>query len=436
MTTLHRGADARQPDRATDEEPSVDTARDLAPAGYPPEWDDVAPLDPRDLALMCGGRTDHVGEVDTSDSVTILVTASSRRATKRWRVGDDGSPVLDGYDAGYRYATRTASVACIEDLAALLDRLARMPRCLVIRGAPREGVVGTVGRRLLHDDPTRGDASRYVDVPRRWVAHDLDRVPLGRAYDVRVAHEARAAMEALRAQLSIEWRRAACYATLTSSAGTGDPSVVSARLWYWCDRPVSRDELVAWADATHAPVDRSIYGAVQPIYTAAPVYDAPLTDPITARAGMLDGDPVVWLPDYRTAADLDAARASPRGQGDVRPYTPRPRDDGAGDTAGRRYARATLDKLARDLAAAPEGERHRMVHHAARRAGGLVPGGWLGREEILDELLAAALAAGMGRGREGEVRRTVADAIDVGARRWAWDPPERAANGTNGRRPS
>ncbi len=383
-------------------------------------WD-VPTLSPAALAAECGGRTDHIGEVDTSDTVTVLTCAPARRATKRWRLDDHGRAVRDDYDAGYRYATTERPVRSLVELAALLDRLAAMPRCLVIRGAPREGVVGTIGRRILHDDPDTGDAGRYVETPRRWVAHDLDRVPLARPYDVRDAREARAAMEALRAQLAPEWRRGACYAQLTSSAGTGDLSRVSARLWYYLDRPAGRTDLEAWARATRAPVDVAIYRAVQPIYTARPIYVEPLTDPIPARSGILPGDPEVWLGDYREAADL-ADRPEPRGQSDVRPYTPRPRDDGAGDTSGRRYARATLERLARELAAAPEGERHATVHAAARRAGGLIPGQWLTRGEILDELLAAARAAGM-RGREAEVVRTIGDAIDAGAARWAWDPP-------------
>lgn len=368
---------------------------------------DVA-CSPADLALECGGRRDHIGESAATDHVTVLVCGSRYRATKLWR---EGATEPEGYDAGYRYATERHPVASLADLAALLDHLATRPRALVIRGEPRPGVLESIGARRHHDHPERGPG-RYEDVPRRWVAHDLDRVPLGRPYDLRDPSQAREAMERLRRMLSAEWRRAACYATLTASAGHGDPARVSARLWYMLDRPASRAELEAWAAATRAPVDVSIYRCVQPIYVARPIYVAPRVDPIECRAGILDGDPLVWLGAY--------PQARPRREATRTPYVPPPRDD-TRDAAGRRAATRILDTCAQTLARASEGDRHASMIRVAHALGGLTPGGWLTRAEIHRELAAAARTAGLTGARESEVMRTISDGIESGSRE-PWDP--------------
>lgn len=364
-----------------------------------------------DLALECGGRCDHVGESDTADHVTVLVCERGRRATKLWR---EGATEPEGYDAGYRYATERHPVASLADLAALLDRLALRPRSLVIRGEPRPGVLESIGARRHHDHAERGPG-RYEDVPRRWVAHDLDKIPLGRPYDLRDPSQAREAMERLRRMLSAEWRRASCYAQLTASAGHGDPSRVSARLWYYLDRPASRAELEAWAAATRAPVDVSIYRCVQPHYVARPIFVAPLTDPIECRAGVLDGDPIVWLGAYPPARPERSREHTER-----RPYVPPPRDD-TRDAAGRRAATRILDACAQTLARASEGDRHASMIRVAHALGGLTPGGWLTRAEIHRELAAAARSAGLTGSRESEVHRTIDDGIESGSRE-PWDP--------------
>lgn len=350
----------------------------------------------------------------TADTVTILQCKAGIIATKRWSPGPDGSFACESYGKARSWHVGECRVGGIEQLANLLDRLAKHPRAIVIRGAPLPGVLGTWGRRLEYPDPKTGDAARFEARARYWCALDFDKVATLVPFDVRRPDHARAAVQYLRSMLSTEFRSVACYATLTSSAGFGDPTRVSARLWFWLDRPVSDAELTAWARATNAPVDVSLFRAVQAHYVAAPIFVG-MEDPIERRAGVLLGAPAAVFGTYETPRERPVERL---------PYVPRKPDHGSGDEHGRRYARATLEQLGRELASAPEGDRHRTVHAAARRAGGLVPGGWLTRSEIHDELSAAARASGLA-GRAEEVARTISDGIDCGAERWPWDPPAR-----------
>lgn len=347
----------------------------------------------------------------TANAITVLRCRPKLIATKRWSVGPDGAPVCEGYGKAKNWHVGQHRVAGLEQLAGLLDRLAADPRAIVIRGEPLPGVLGTWGPRRQHVDPETGEAPRFEPAARRWVALDFDHVHVLRPFDLREAREAREAVTYLRGMLSAEFRAAACYAMLTSSAGFGPPDQVSARLWFWLSRPVSDAELSAWRETTKAPVDGALFRAVQAHYVAAPLFDG-MADPIPRRSGMLDGSPEVALESYET----------PRPRPAPLPYVPRRSPDDRGDEVRRRYARGTLESLARELASAPEGDRHAKVHSAARRAGGLVPGRWLTRDEIFEELSSAARAAGLTGGRAEEVARTIADGIECGASRWPWDP--------------
>lgn len=369
---------------------------------------DVASCSAAELALECGGRGDAEGE---SDRMTVLRCSSRQRATKVWHLDDRGERVCEPYDRIKLWRASTVRVSSLADVARVLGRLEREPTCAVIRGEPLEGVAGTVGRRLAFRDPRTGDPPRFASVPRRWAALDCDKVPLSRAYDLRRPEKAREATRELRAQLPAEFRRAACVAMLTSSAGYGDPTCISARLWFWLDRPTSDEELREWARATSAPVDPALFNPIQLHYTAAPVFVAPLADPIPARIGRLDGDPVAWLGDYRPAP-----RPAPA------PYVPRPRDD-AGDDHGRRYARAALEGVARDVASAGEGDRNAALLRGAVRLGRFVPGRWLSREEIIGELRAAARANGDAAERS-DTDETITRGIAYGEAS-PQDPPER-----------
>jgi hypothetical protein len=108
-----------------------------------------------------------------------------------------------------------------------------------------------------------------------------------------------------------------------------------------------------------------VFGAVQPIYTAAPVFVG-MADPLPERLVVLDGAERVVAPPATALA----------------PPAPLPAPRRGGDDAVPRLA--GLIGTVRD---APEGQRHRALYWAACRVGEMVAGG-----EVRAEAAAAALA--------------------------------------------
>jgi len=99
------------------------------------------------------------------------------------------------------------------------------------------------------------------------------------------------------AMLPTAFRGVACLCQATASHGI-KPGL-RIRLWMWLDRAVSTPELKFWF--RDAPVDRSIFGGAQIIYTAVPIFMGGVVDPVPERMTRIDGRPAVRVP---PAADL------------------------------------------------------------------------------------------------------------------------------------
>ncbi|MFD6872682.1 bifunctional DNA primase/polymerase, partial [Streptomyces koyangensis] len=116
------------------------------------------------------------------------------------------------------------------------------------------------------------------------------------------------------------------------------------------------------------------------------------------------------LPDWlRTRMQPAPAPAAPR---------PVPRvHQLASGTRAERYAEAAFDGEVEKVAGAPEGTRNAALFAAARRLGELSPTapGILAESEVQEQLLAAALAAGL-RGGEREARATIRSGWHTGCR--------------------
>lgn len=96
------------------------------------------------------------------------------------------------------------------------------------------------------------------------------------------------------------------------------------------------------------------------------------------------------------------------------PSTPRPTVDGI-----TRYTQVTLDRAIGRVEAAPEGERNHQLNASAYTLGRIVAGGELTRPQVEDELMAAAIAAGLG---EKEAEATIASGLAAGLK----DGPNRS----------
>jgi hypothetical protein len=148
------------------------------------------------------------------------------------------------------------------------------------------------------------------------------------------------------------------------------------RLWVWLDRPVSDAEARRWL--RNAPVDLSIYSAIQPIYVARPIFNPRRLDPVPHRFGVLlqPGSDTIAVPDLRASPPTPAPRRRP-------PTTAAP------DRAIR-YLQGVINNVLN----APDGQRHAALKSAAPVAFSLVELGLLDEGDAWAQLNAAAAACG------------------------------------------
>ncbi len=186
----------------------------------------------------------------------------------------------------------------IHDLADLFDQIRYKQRrslCL-IRGAPH-GTTPRVTRRMrAGDDYHHG----FVDAPTAWLALDVDDAPLPPGEDW--LRDPEGAVLSIVDRFGNAFRDAGFVWQFTAQHGlergrdgrwTGGLTrgTVRVRLHYLLDCPISYGPTVSWLRMLKAFVpelDKSTGRVVQPIYTAAPLFEAD-NDPIPRRVGLIEG---------------------------------------------------------------------------------------------------------------------------------------------------
>jgi hypothetical protein len=217
------------------------------------------------------------------DFITVATAADRKLMTKIFFVGRDGREQTRNFDKGYLFNFSTRPVACLDDLARVLDGL-KQHSC-VIYGRLIEGT-SMPCRRLLNTDAKTGDAATIEDAAHSWVLLDIDKLAIeGDVFDP-VTEPERAA-EFIRAKLPPEFEGARCLWRLTSSAGVGKRDTISMRLGFWLDRALTGAQAKAWLTGTMA--DCTIYTPNQVIYAAKPVFVSGRVDPVGRRSGIVEG---------------------------------------------------------------------------------------------------------------------------------------------------
>jgi hypothetical protein len=301
-----------------------------------------------------------------AETITI-VRARRRRLAKLIRGAD-----IVNYDSA---RTIDLCAMAIDDLTALeplLTRLSRRPDCAVVRGAIADTSRTRGVRRLLHPDPDTGDVATLRDVPRQWLALDIDEVLRPDGIE---ASELLACAGVAIAVLPVAFRDVRCIVQATASHGIAPG--VRLRLWYWLSRPMGGGELRRWL--RRVPVDHAVFGAAQPIYTAAPIFADGARDPLPERIAVVPGM-------------IEVVTAPPA------PAQIPPREPTAvviAETATGRYGFAALVSATARVARAAPGTRHAALLHEARGLGRLVESGALTPRDVTVALSGAAGMAGL-----------------------------------------
>jgi hypothetical protein len=300
------------------------------------------------------------------DSITVLHSHGPLLAK---RITSGG---IQDYDDARLFDVYPMPVDGLDDIQALLQRLLIARRCCAIRGelidrARRRGV-----RRLLHADAD--DPATFQDVARQWLALDVERIE--RPADVAAADLAACARIAIQ-WLPAPFQRARCI--VQASACHGIKSDIRLRLWFWLSRPALGGELGRWlADVLVVMVDPACLRAVQPIYTAAAVFQDGIADPLPHRLHVLAGTDAVEVP------SAEALAPPPR------PRMPPPSRQQQSD----RYVDAALVDAARSITRAANGNRHQTLMREGASLLRFVPDRLTARD-FADVLDGAGRAAGL-----------------------------------------
>ena len=318
---------------------------------------------------MSSGMGETAASTAPADTLTVLRSRHLRLAK---RLRQDGG--ADGYDRAKHLDAATVPVANLAGILVHLRRLLPRPDLCVIRGELLDGPRTFGMRRLLHMDRKTGELPTLRDVPRRWLALDLEGVP--RSPDLPASDLAGCAAAAL-AGFPDPIQNATCI--IVASASHGLKPDIRLRAWFWLVRPTWGHELKRWLQGL--PCDKSVFGAVQPIYTAAPALMPGVVDPITTRLIVLPGLELVEVPP-------PAALAAP-------PIPPPPRSTVDTSSAQRhRYVRAALERAATAIANAGEGNRHPLIVAETCRLARFVAPGLLSSSVIASVVRQAAQQAG------------------------------------------
>jgi hypothetical protein len=220
--------------------------------------------------------------IGLADELTVL-THSTNLLAKKWLA--DGT--MQAYDNPMQFTRRTVRVDGIESLAALLTEQASDSKSCVIRGRylgdavalernPEEFKPGKVLRRK----------TCFADQPLHAIMVDVDKYE---PFDADpVTEPVEAIEEYIQTSLPAAFAHASYYWQLSSSAGhVKNRGVLKAHVWFWLSAPVTSAALKAWFAASRFMVDKSLFDEIQIHYTADPVFEAGVADPVPIRHGLV-----------------------------------------------------------------------------------------------------------------------------------------------------
>lgn len=326
----------------------------------------------------------------STDMVTVLRTRGLA-ATKTIGPSANGAPdIVASYGSSKYYSVREETVEGLSDTIKVLDAIPW--DSFIIRGQPLRDIDRSRCLRRLYADRETGEPATFEAVPRRWLLVDLDSIECPEGTD---PCDGPKAARIARAELPLEFRDAACWWQLTSSAAI-KPGL-RLRLAFWLDKPAGTDLLDRWF--AKSPVDASIFRAVQPIYVARPIVRG-VADPVRGpRSGGLPGCASVVVPELPPPPPpIDLGTVAPRGQRYV-----------SGDEPT--VAEKRLEALCRGIERAGVGNRHRALMWAAAKSVELDDA--LSRSAIAARLFASARAAGLDD-QQADLERQIRNGFKLG----------------------
>src|SRR5262245_57458182 len=210
---------------------------------------------------------------------SVLTCQKPLLATKT--IGADRKEVSYGKPKFFYY--RYCEIELLEDFAkVVLEWLCDQPRMFIIRGQLLRGL--DPKKRHYRRTLGRKGEPATIECPLcRWIALDRDGVEVPNGYGA-PDKLAEAAYFIRDNRLPSYFRGVRCIAAATASTGRKGPGIARLRLFFVLSRPAENDALYYWAENLSIArpdlrLDPTVMRAMQPIYTARPLFDG-CSDPV------------------------------------------------------------------------------------------------------------------------------------------------------------
>lgn len=221
------------------------------------------------------------------EKVSVLACAGERNiATKTFSRMADGAISKRNYDAGKYFYVEEFDVSDIYDLHALISKLADQPKKFIIRGRLKDDVSFPCVRQC------NGNSATFEKRASHLLLVDIDGVSL--PSHLNAAHDPESVIRWVLGTLPTEFQSTTCVyqfsssQNITAKLGSRPEGEARVHLWFWCDRAVADDEWRRYLEINAPDVDRAIFTAVQPHFTANPQFEN-MSDPLSKRVGVLNG---------------------------------------------------------------------------------------------------------------------------------------------------
>ena len=245
-------------------------------------------------------------QAQQTDHVTLLTAKPGKFACKRFTKRGTVVEKQD-YDAGWEFGMLTPMPAAnISDLSNLLLAVETMQQVFIVRGEPVDTTfVGKYVQRTGSGEGSRFKGNfKSPPAGHQFILIDIDKYPLPKKLSLN--RDVLAVCEYLVSQLPPEFHNISYHYQLSSSAGIGNPRLISMHLWFYLNRPIPDLQLKDWAKAVNKTkgvklVDDALFQHVQIHYTARPIFIG-MPDPFPVRSALVrkDSDEVDldlgWIP--------------------------------------------------------------------------------------------------------------------------------------------
>lgn len=218
-----------------------------------------------------------------TDTLTVLRHPSIPQ-TKTWK--SDGT--IEAHGKGKNYTLETRKVDGIHTLSTVLTELEADLNAVVIRG----GYLGDKHAKAEYpEDFESGKVLRrkslFRDDPHHWLLIDVDGHKTDR--DARV-DPVGAVREWVETNLPSQFHGVSFHWQISGSFGHPTKEGLRVHIWAWSKMPYRSEQLHQWAKWSDFKGDIRLFDTIQLHYTAAPIFEKGVNDPVTRRSGFFEGE--------------------------------------------------------------------------------------------------------------------------------------------------